>query len=242
MKRSPFDATTRIPFKVVEGKLVHIYGGGEITELRNGAIGDIVVKTADLTDEGRLKQYNSEKIVDFLPKGAKLRARVKTKSIPEALKKGFLPVSTEPDTAYVEIILQQDLQLQLRGTKDARLMPCSCLVPFLFPLTRMVFESVLTKPTVSSLLTTNHIDDRTQEMFLMKSSIGSKLRFQVGSRSEIFDKKQAEYEDELSKKAIPPSESVVTDSLASSVPLLLGLSRQTLLTRRPRSGEVLNMR
>jgi len=131
MKRDPFEKTTRIPFKVVDGKLVHIYGGGEITELRQGSIGDIVVRTEDLTNEGRSKQYNSEKIVDFLPSGSTLRARVRTKHVPESLKEEYLAESNELDTGFVEMVLQQDLQLQLRGTKEARLMPCSCIVPSL---------------------------------------------------------------------------------------------------------------
>jgi hypothetical protein len=206
MKRSPFDATTRIPFKVVEGKLVHIYGGGEITELRNGAIGDIVVKTMDLTDEGRLKQYNSEKIVDFLPKGAKLRARVKIKSVPEALKSGFLPVSTEPDKAYVEIILQQDLQLHLRVTKDARLMPCSCLVPSL--VSNKEDGVRISVNETYSLISTHYEPHRRSHSGNVFNEVFYCLQAPISSWQplrDLRDKKQAESEDELLKRAIGPS-------------------------------------
>lgn len=203
MKRSPFDATTRIPFKVVEGKLVHIYGSGEITELRNGAIGDIVIKTADLTDEGRLKQFNSEKIVEFLPQGAKLRARVKTKSVPEPLKKGFLAVSTEPDTAFVEIILQQDLQLQLRGTKDARLMPCSCLVPSLVSNDEDGVRISVNE--TYSFISTHYEPHRRSHSGNVFNEVFYCFQAPISSWQplrDLRDKKQAESEDELSKRAI----------------------------------------
>jgi hypothetical protein len=122
---------TRIRFKVADGKLVHFYDGTPISELREGTIGEIIVNDFEIKDEARVRQYNLEADVDFLPEGTRLLARISTQSVPEHLRKRLHPEGNYTGDSAVEIILQTDLRLHLRGTKEAQLLPCVCEVPAL---------------------------------------------------------------------------------------------------------------
>lgn len=131
MRHDPFDKTTKIPFRVVGGKLVHFYDGKPITELREGIIGDIIVQNYAVKDASRIKQYNVARKVDFLPTGTILKARISTHSVPERLRKFVITGEKFINGGAVDIVLQEDLRLHLRGTKKAQFLPCPCLIPAL---------------------------------------------------------------------------------------------------------------
>ena len=86
MKHDSLAKTTRIPFKVVSGKLVHFYDGKPITELREGCSGDIVIEDFKIEGRTRVLQYNAGAEVDFLPSGTRILARVNSTNVPAELR------------------------------------------------------------------------------------------------------------------------------------------------------------
>ena len=137
MKHDPLEKRTRIPFKIAGGALVHFYDGAPINELREGTIGDLVVNDFAVGDEARIKQYNAEREVVFLQKGTHLLARISTQSVPPTLKKWLINNKKFIGASAIAIILQEDLRLLLRGTKEAQLLPCPCNVPALAEITEI---------------------------------------------------------------------------------------------------------
>lgn len=131
MRHDPFEKKTRIPFRVAGGRLVHFYDKRPITELREGAIGDLLVNDYAVGDEARIRQYNAEREVLFLPKGTRLLARISSRSVPKELKGWVIEENKFIGAGAVEAVLKGDLHLRLRGTKEAQLLPCPCEVPAL---------------------------------------------------------------------------------------------------------------
>jgi hypothetical protein len=127
----PLRKTTRIPFKFIGGRFVHFDDGTEINELVEGCIGDIVIENFKIKDAARIADYNAGVEVDFLPEGTKLLARVNPTHVPDDLQKHLVGEGGLIGSGRVEIILENDLRLQLRGTKTAKLLDCKCAVPAL---------------------------------------------------------------------------------------------------------------
>lgn len=130
-KPDPLRKTTRIPFRFVRGRFVHFDDGTEITELVEGCIGDIVIENLKINDATRIKEYNAEAEVDFLPSGTRILARVNSTNVPAELRERLSEQGAMIGDVRVEIILENDLRLQLRGTKPAKLIDCKCSIPAL---------------------------------------------------------------------------------------------------------------
>jgi len=132
MRYDPLQKKTRIPFRVVNGQLVHFYDGTPIKDLSDGTVGDIVVNNYQIKDKARVSQYNSEQVVPFLPSNTLLIASVSLKSVPKDLRERLLSDHGKfIPNGKVEIFLEQELMLRLRGTKHATFEPCVCRVPAL---------------------------------------------------------------------------------------------------------------
>jgi hypothetical protein len=130
-KPDPLKKTTRIPFRFVKGKFVHLGDGTEINELTEDCIGDILVETWKVTNADRVQEYDTEVEVDFLPKGTKLLARVNSTHVPDRLRERLSEEKAMIGDVTVEIMLEEDLRLVLRGTKPAKLVDCKCFIPAL---------------------------------------------------------------------------------------------------------------
>lgn len=130
-KPDPLKKTTRIPFRFINGRFVHFDDDTEITELLDGCIGDIVIENFKINDAARTEAYNAEVEVAFLPAGTKLLARVNPRHVPDDFQSYMVEDGGLIGGGRVEIILEGDLRLQLRGTKPARLLDCKCDVPAL---------------------------------------------------------------------------------------------------------------
>lgn len=130
-KRDSFDALTRIPVKVIEGKIVGYFDNAQTFEIADGTRCELVVKSSAITNPSTREKLNQHKIVDFLPKGTTLYARIRTINVPTELWRNVIPFSSDHKTGLVEFVLQDDLKLELRGTKPATLLASECLVPAL---------------------------------------------------------------------------------------------------------------
>ena len=132
MPRTDLEHTVRIPFKIVDGTLKYFYGG-ELPELKEGSIGDLVVPPwafADDADRARLEQESVEPLV---PAKTMLLVRMRS-AIPQSSRPGCQvdpPTSPLSVGVFVEVIVAKDLFLRLRGSKPATLEPVDCIIPAL---------------------------------------------------------------------------------------------------------------
>ena len=141
MKPNRFDQTVVIPVKWADGKLQYFHGGA-MPKLREGTIGDLVVDRVAVDDEAFLRQVQAASESQLLlEEGAAVYAAVSTSDIPKPLTRYAIPggsltkggislvTATQfPDARFVEIVLLEPLELQLRGTKFGRLKPATCRI------------------------------------------------------------------------------------------------------------------
>lgn len=132
MRVDRYDKTVKIPARVVGGGFEYFYGG-PLPELRDGTILDFSVPESAIEDTAFLKVLKTGTYEEILPKGAKVYAAVSSRHIPPALSNKTLSLKNYllPDELFVEIVLEEPLKLQLRGTKPGRLKAAKCVIPTL---------------------------------------------------------------------------------------------------------------
>lgn len=143
MRFDRYDKTVVIPAKYVNGKFQYFYGG-YLPEFQDGTIIDLVVPEYAIKDTDFLKVLNTGHSEVLLPKGETIYAAVSSRQIPERLRNLSLSIksliqgsvstviaSLFPDSLFVEILLDEPLYLELRGTKHGRLKPVKCSIPSL---------------------------------------------------------------------------------------------------------------
>lgn len=148
--------TVVIPVVWKEGKWEPSYGG-EMPEIREGTTADLTLSAGALKDENEIKRLSFEKVVEILPAGSLLWARMsrahyrgeRKKGVP----KGFHSRREErlEEAVLVPFFLDEPLKLLLRGTKPAQLTPCKCYAEDL--------------PSESELLSVNQAYTRLSERF-----------------------------------------------------------------------------
>lgn len=132
MPRDQYARRVQVPFKVVKGRLLYLYGGG-MPELAEGTIGDLLVPPSAFVnpyDRLRCEQQGREKL---LPQGASLMFRMRQAQPGERQVGWQRDLQTAPPSygVFVEVTLKEDLYLALRGTKPARLEGIECFIPAL---------------------------------------------------------------------------------------------------------------
>jgi hypothetical protein len=121
---------------VVKGKLQFFYGG-DLPELKDDTVGDLIVPENAIVDKAKLQQISNEMIKELLPMGIPLMIQVSTDSVEKIgdTLRNFLRhnLKTMPPVVnpFVEIYLEQPLRIKLRGTKKGELEPCLCKIPSL---------------------------------------------------------------------------------------------------------------
>lgn len=143
MRPNRFDRTVVIPVRVVNGFFQYFYGGA-LPRLKERTIFDMIVPEWAIEDANFIKLLNVSHYKELLPKGAHIFAAVSPSQVPEDLRISALllhsiiklnasPViaSMFPDSRFVEIVLEESLSLQLRGSKHGRLKPTKCTIPSL---------------------------------------------------------------------------------------------------------------
>ena len=144
MRLNRDDKTVVIPVKWVKGEFQYFYSG-KMPKLREGTIGDLVVPAEAVDDKEFLSQLSrAHDSQDLLPRDTTVYAAVSTQRIPKdladiaksgsSLFRGRLSSVTAAqfqDYLFVEIVLEEPLWIQLRGTKSGRLKPAKCRIPSL---------------------------------------------------------------------------------------------------------------
>jgi hypothetical protein len=131
-----FKKTVQIPVRVVKGRLQFFYGG-DLPELKDDTVGDLIVPENAIIDKAKLQQISNEMIKELLPIDTNLMIQISAESVKkigDTLRKYLchnlktMPPLVNP---FVEIYLKQPLRIKLRGTKKGDLEPCLCAIPSL---------------------------------------------------------------------------------------------------------------
>jgi hypothetical protein len=123
---------------------LQFFYGGHLPEFREGTIIDLTVPRHAIKDQRFIEILESEESKEIFQKGDKLYAAVSSAKIPDRLKQAAYSMdillnrkvdqvigSLIQNTLFVEVVLQEPLSLQLRGTKHGRLKPVKCSIPSL---------------------------------------------------------------------------------------------------------------
>ncbi len=129
----------QVPVIVKDGVLVGFYTNKPV-ELKDGAIGDLIMPEWAVKEEDVRRKLTSERVELFLPKGTQVYFEVDMNQARDvdapkptflaaelALKNGF----TTGECDLVGVVLIEDQRLILRSTKKARLASCTCYIPAL---------------------------------------------------------------------------------------------------------------
>lgn len=128
----PLKRMVHLPVKLVEGgwKLID---GKPLPEIKNGTVGDLVIPSYSVCDDGIRQFWLAEKTVVLCKRDAQLWVRVSLKQVP----KDLLPLCVEKKypvgypCRFVLIRLTQDLMLILKPDRKAALNDCQCSIPAL---------------------------------------------------------------------------------------------------------------
>lgn len=122
--------TINIPIRIVNGKVNYFYGG-ELPLIKNGALGNLIISEYDVEDKNFVSISQFEDKIEILPKDTKLMFAVNTDDAPEEIKHFAKIIKTVDYKSYlfVDSILLQPLELQLRGSKKSNLLNVSCNIP-----------------------------------------------------------------------------------------------------------------
>jgi hypothetical protein len=123
----------RIPVRIENGR-VNFFYPGPLPEMRNGAVGDLVVDRSFVLNQADVERLEHQEDQELLPKGTVLRVAVEPKQdIPGAvlIQSPAEKMDGASATHYVEVVLQEALVLRLRGTKLGVLRASRCEIPTL---------------------------------------------------------------------------------------------------------------
>lgn len=129
--QDPTKKTVKIPVKIVDGKVVSLYGD-KLPEMKN-VTGDLVVPASSFLDQKQIANFSQKDWSLMLRSGSVLIINVASDRNERGLNTAMSnPEQNYPRTAkpgFVRVILRQQLYLQHRGTKSSMLQPCLCTLP-----------------------------------------------------------------------------------------------------------------
>jgi hypothetical protein len=145
----PFGKTVRIPVRFRNGVL-RFRDGSPLPELKENAVGELVVPAYCVEDRELALTLNAETEVPFLKSGDLLLVGVtpprtrEDKPLSKSAGEYLAAIQTKysagqgsrlpmnhAGSQFVEVRLLEDMQLLLRGTKRPSLLPCQCKIPHL---------------------------------------------------------------------------------------------------------------
>lgn len=128
-----YTKTIRIPVRLSNGG-IQLLDGQPLPKIRDKAFGELLLNEDAVEDEKFIKEYQTEATVHVLNAEQSVFFTVHAHQMPseswkEAKQKGCFVEG--PEGPVVEVQLQEELHLRLRGTKPPVLCGCKCKVPCL---------------------------------------------------------------------------------------------------------------
>lgn len=130
------EKTVKIPIRIVNGSIKYFYGG-ELPQIIDGAIGELVLQENALYDDRFIKIAQMENEVQILPKGSIIMVGVDSSQTPEILRphlrnltlaRTSLSYGMATNNDFVEVRLKEPLKLLLRGSKKSSLKSVRCFI------------------------------------------------------------------------------------------------------------------
>jgi len=128
----PMRKTVLIPIRIKDGEINFFYGG-KLPKLKEGTIGDLVVPSFFVIDKRKLALLERVDTKVFLKKSTSLMVQINP--LNEDAKEGGIEwlqiIENYTKRPFVEVVLKEDLEIELRGTKKGELENCPCSIPSL---------------------------------------------------------------------------------------------------------------
>jgi len=128
------EKTVMIPLYIEDAKVICAHSKQPLhTILKEGAFGEITIHERSVIKQEIIDILNEEKTILFLKSESILYVQIRRDDLEKLDKKIYLHVKDIPSkyNAYVEVILQEDLILNIKGYKKATLKSCKCTIPAL---------------------------------------------------------------------------------------------------------------
>jgi hypothetical protein len=108
--------------------------GQALPAITKNAIGELVLAPESLSDPAIRAAFTDQRNVPLLSSGSAILMGVSPTMVEHASNKALIPANAVPILSsylFVEVTLEADLWLQVRGDQEAKLMPCACSIPSL---------------------------------------------------------------------------------------------------------------
>jgi hypothetical protein len=123
--------TVRVPVRIVDGEVQLLWGAA--LPGMSDCSGDLIVPASAIQDPADLAMLSKEELIPLLPAKSTVLCKLGARHIPPGLlpkcKMAMLPEAPYQKAAFVEIVLEEALELRLRGTKPALLTNVPCKIP-----------------------------------------------------------------------------------------------------------------
>jgi hypothetical protein len=112
-----------------------LLNGSPLPKLRTNAVGELVLQPDVIEDWADRERLTRDDVVRMLERGSRIFLGVSPHLVGDPSAEGLLrePEQMKLKTEYwiVEVRLEQDLRIRIRGDQEARLEKCKCLIPAL---------------------------------------------------------------------------------------------------------------
>lgn len=123
--------TVKIPVRIINGQIKYFYGGN-LTNIKEGAIGELVLSELSITDNLLLDALQGESKIEILPTDTIIMVSVNKNKLPEGKRRFTTDIETSTakqfNNTFIEVKLLESLFLLVRGSKKASLLPVKCKI------------------------------------------------------------------------------------------------------------------
>jgi len=129
---SDYDKTIIIPIRISNGEVKYYYGGN-LPEIEDGVIGDLILPEYSVKDNRFINISQKKDKIEILPSGSLIMVAVSSKNIPQDMISFIIKINTSLLTSevFVEVELKGPLYLLIRGSKKSSLLGVNCFIPSL---------------------------------------------------------------------------------------------------------------
>ena len=134
VRKNRYKKNLRIGVRFNGDKFV-LLNGSPLPKLRMNSVGELVLQPDVIEDWADRERLTRDDVVPMLQRGARIFLGVSPHLVGDPSAEGLLrePEQMKLKTEYwlVELQLEQDLNIRIRGDQEARLEKCKCVIPAL---------------------------------------------------------------------------------------------------------------
>jgi hypothetical protein len=134
VRKNRYKKNLRIGVRFNGDKFV-LLNGSPLPKLRMNAVGELVLEPDVIENWADRERFTRDDVVRMLERGSRIFLGVSPHLVGDPSAEGLLrePEQMKLKTEYwlVEVHLEQDLRIRIRGDQEARLEKCKCMIPAL---------------------------------------------------------------------------------------------------------------